>query len=75
MIASSSHVPNITIAVPVYKREISSTIARLLEKHLIDTAAKVRTAGVKDKWVLNATEAAKSLHLSPELMTTQEPLL
>lgn len=66
------HAPNMTIAVPVRQRENSIAIARSQEKRRENNATKPTIADVTEEGVLNGTEAAKLLHVSPEAVASRE---
>lgn len=64
-----------TIALLVTKRGLSSTIAGPPILLCIDTVTQAATEIVKDRNVLNFTEAAEALHLSPLTMDAQKAVL
>lgn len=64
-----------TNVVPVRERGKSSTTARLHKKPCMDAVSEAGTPVVMVENVLDATEAAESLHLSPEEVASKEALL
>lgn len=74
-LTSSIHVPCMDIAVFVSKRGKTSTIARSAKTRRLNTATKAAKAVVKDKLVLNSTEAAESTHMSLKGVIAHKSLL
>lgn len=59
----------------MHYREISSTVAQLPNKGCLDAKTEAVTVVVMDENMLDATEAAKWLHLSLKVVAFQEALL
>lgn len=72
---SFSQEPYMTIAVPVCKREHSSTIVRLIKKGCLNTTTESATEVVKEEVVLDIMDAAESSNLSSEVMAAQKTIL
>lgn len=72
---ASSHVPYMTVAVPVCKRRNSTTIARSPKKRCQNSATAPATAVVKEVDVLDLRKDAESSHLSSKAVDAQEALL
>lgn len=72
---SSSHVPYMSVAVPMRKLENSSTIARSPKKRRLNTAAEVSTAVMKEWDVLDVITSVKASRLTPQVENTQEVLM
>lgn len=70
-----THVPNITILIPVRKRGKSGKIVRSPHKRHLNTAMEPATAVMKREYVLDVTKAAKSSRLSPGAGSVQEASL